>query len=254
VKKLLLTLLFSLGLLTSGWATDYTQDVNCVGAWLLDETSGTYADSSGEGNTGTVNGGTMGATGVFGKAYDGSSNQNNYVTFGSGASLDDNTVFSYVGWVKYVGTDRGNQPLFGKDQKSLYLFNYNSALQGKVMTNGTVAESRNSAGVSTTQFDHLAMLYDNAGDRKIDLYMNGVEQSYSLEIAATGTLTSDDSSNFILQQGSYAGTALYGKNLYDEVGCFDDILTSTEINDIMDNGLAGAVAAGDIGTQIISIM
>jgi|GEM_PF-4400081 len=75
------------------------QDSTLVGYWKFDEGSGTTAaDSSGNGNTGAINGSVTWTPGKFGNAlnFDGVSN---YVDCGNASSLNLNPPLTYEAWI-----------------------------------------------------------------------------------------------------------------------------------------------------------
>ena len=95
-------------------ATDYTQDVNCQGAWLFVEGTGTtVGDVSQNTNTGNfkASGEPLWTTGGPSRAYLSNyaayDNFDDYIKCGSDSSLDDMAAVTFVIWA-YPDTDGGD--------------------------------------------------------------------------------------------------------------------------------------------------
>jgi hypothetical protein len=248
MKKLLFIVL-GLCLIGKIYATDYTAYSSCVLAWLLDETSGTYSDSSGHSNTGTLGGGTMGNAGKFGNEYT-QGNQNTLAYASPSASINNLTKFSIVAWHCHGGWGV-NDSILGKMFSGFGTYDYNGALFFQFATNAQAGYARGGGGVSTTVLDHIAVTYDDGGSRTPHIFKNGSEIGYDYSIAATGTALDDSGDSFIIGSVWRIGYC-YGSQ-YDEVAIFNNyLLSSTEINDIMTNGLkpSGGGTTYYIGREI----
>ena len=99
---------------------------------------------------------------------------------------------------------------------------------------------------------HIAFTYDkDAVGRNLKGYIDGVEIAYDSEIQPVGTIDQHVVTTYIGRRAS-VGNPDYFDGDIDEVAIFDRVLSLAEINDIMDNGLAGAVVADN--SQLIMII
>jgi hypothetical protein len=174
-----------------------------VGYWKMDEGSGTTTvDASGNGNNGTLSGTTAWNNGKYGKGI-GFSNTA-AVSAGSGSTIDDlpnGKAFTAETWVKWDGTTSGTLFLLGKKTSGtvgwdIIKVNGSSTIQGRVFTDSTTGIS-SAAGIAANVWTHVAMTYDDTGDRVPKMYLNGVAVTSS-STAATGSYQSEASANFAL--------------------------------------------------------
>jgi len=138
---------------------------------------------------------------------------------GSGASLDDlqANAFTAEAWGRPTsygtgGTATGHlmsKRATGSAGGWNFYINAGSGFRADLICATTNAASL--ADTTQVQADsnwhHYAMTWDNAGTRKIRLFYDGVEVTYSLQTAGVGTVTTDASNS--LRMGSYDGTQLY---------------------------------------------
>lgn len=112
MRKILLSVLIILGLCVPAWATDYTQDADCLFAANFDEASGNVIDQCGS-NDGTVTGATQNQTGKFGKAvsFDG---DNDKISFGDVTFLDGLSTFT-ICWYMKQSSQAGTTSIIRKD-------------------------------------------------------------------------------------------------------------------------------------------
>ena len=157
-----------------------------------------------------------------------------YVDAGSDTSLDDLTSYTYTAWIKpdVVNTWLG---IIAKDELyaygSLHIMNP-GRLVGYRMYDGTDAQSYSPAvggTISAGSWQHVAMTYDQSGDRKIYLYVDGAEiSSYSEQTASTGTISTDASETlYIGKAGAYEFDGII-----DDVRIWNRALSPTEISDL----------------------
>jgi hypothetical protein len=78
------------------------------------------------------------------------------------------------------------------------------------------------------------MTYDDAGDRKTRIYVNGSEASYSTQTAATGAIV--DGTNIETVIGNRNGMDRPFRGTMDEVAIWSRVLTATEITDLYKRG------------------
>lgn len=245
------------GLGNTAWATAPKDNANCQGAWLFLEGSGTtVADSSQNSNTGNFAGDGKPAwasiDGTNAPAY--ATNEvdfngdDDYISCGSDASLDDMSAISVVFWVdtdsrnvydRLVakdGSGAGQWHIRWEQSNQDYLeFIKDGATDLRVATNSHGITDNTPGG-----WYHVAMTWDGSiTAANVHFYVTGSELAYTTQTNGA-SLVSDAALNFFIGNRVGADRALDGQ--MTEVAVFDDVLTSTEVNDIMDNGLAGAVA------------
>ena len=252
IKKLLLRLMvLSLLVLlvhSPTWATDYTQDANVVGAWLIDVDEDPVQDAS----SNNIDLGHGVTSPTFGTSTPDppAAYSDGYYTFGGSAVIlttNDNDIqltsdFSYVIWV-YPTADDAQSNIMGKRdatggnyQANFRLLNAPSARNPSLLnSSGSVAAS---AGIADATWTHLAVTNDDDGNTIH--YSNG---------ATNGSATSPANASKAIRwsvgrrendSGPFPGNLT-------QVAAFDDVLDSTEINDIKDNGLVPiVVAAGQL--------
>jgi len=215
-----------------------------VGYWTMDETSGTtVADSSGNGNNGTMvnmDGNTDHVPGMIGNGLD-FDGTNDYVNAGSGASLDDIGDMSACVW------SYARPILNGNFATVLYKYDPSGQSGWDMYYGGAAHSNGNSGGAEPTQavlegWNHFCVVNTDTGDTgaSITLYVNGVvnpdngfawgnngnDAAYNLIIGAGGT-TPNDPFNGIL----------------DEVRVYNRPLTANEVQTIFNyNGSTAGTA------------
>jgi len=197
-----------------------------VAYWNFDEGTGTTAaDSSGNGNTGTLTNGPQWATGITGKAlyFDGIGDN---IIVADSNSLDLTGPYTLSAWVNPAATFT--------DFRSILVKNYSYYLYASVA--GYCGDGSPLGGFNGTRantvcqppllpvntWTHLSLTYDGS---TLTLYRNGVAVASSAASEAlsptTGTLQ--------------IGASQYGENfqgLIDEVRIYRRALTATEIQSI----------------------
>jgi len=214
----------------------------CVLRLPFDEGSGsTVYDHSGEGNDGTINGATWTYDSEKGwcLSFDG---QDDYTEISSPSNINDLTAFTWSLWVYPRSKGASNYGTMmakgtGFSQKGMQ-FDGDSGFTGikaYVLTDATRAQTKTPDGsLPLNTWTHVVLTYDDSGDRKIHIYLNGTEPTYSQQQAATGTLQSDAGSLFIgnlPNLGSY-----WWDGLIKEVRIYDYTATSTEASNLYSTG------------------
>ncbi len=240
MKKLILSLVLVLGILTSVFATDYTQDANCVGAWLFTEGSGTTVDdasvnsftgifaSSGHPAWAAMSGTNAPSYATYMVDFDGT---NDYIDMGDQDALSYTTGnFTILSWI-YL--DAGDCTFINKGHygDNGYYFQTNASGNLKFYTAGTMTAS--SSTLNTGQWYHVAFVRDGTNPNK--LYINGSEPSYSEQANGANNLVT----NYPFQLGQYDTGVLRLNGRMSETAVFSRALSSAEINDIEDTGLLG---------------
>ncbi len=203
-----------------------------VGEWKFDEGVGNTAnDTSGNANTGTLSG-AIWSTGKFGRSaqFDGIDDK---VNIGSNSNIDDlaSGAFTATAWVK-ADTMTADQRIFSANSnEGWYAFiEAGRGIDVIVDTDSQNALSR--TGTDDFSLDgkwhYVAFTYDNNGDRKIYVYIDGKEiSSYVSQVTGTGTVISDASVNkFIGGRGSN-NWVWDGK--IDQVRYYDYVRTPAQI-------------------------
>lgn len=129
------------------------------------------------------------------------------VTLLTNTTFSNATAFTYECWVNRDTAGNREMPVSATGR--WFQITTGNVLQGSVAA-GTAASSISSDTIATGTWIHIAYTYDDATDRKIRMYKNGVEVSYTTQNAATGTLSTD---NNALRIGNYssAGWEMDGK-------------------------------------------
>lgn len=243
-------------------AVDYTQDANCQGAFLMED--GLSANSDDEtdeakGNTLTETGGDIpnDADKKFGDwSRDFERDDSEYLAHANGLDTDINGAdqpISIVYFIKREADSSRAEYIVAKYQTGGNNRQYGSLIQGDqsgdphtfILSNdgsSTVLCTGATEMVAGTWF-HFAVVYN---DTDIRIYIDGSLDSngasnpktYSSGIANKGHEFRIGDRDSGATQTDYKADGLI-----DDVGVFDDELSSTEVNDIMDNGLQPAVVA-----------
>ena len=230
-------------------------------ALLMDIDEDPLTDSSGEGNTGALQSAghpNFTATAYFdgGYIFD---NINDFINGGDLDVFDSATEISFVGWfyVDQISADDymienadayggGGFLWFRDDIFGARTDVYRVTLYDSADASATDLATPSSSTPATT-WTHVAFTADLGSATGLRLYVGGVEVGDSpADISAIGAIDSG-AGTLTLGTNSFAALGKYFDGTMDEIAGFIDILTSTEINDIMDNGLEGA-AGGVIKT------
>lgn len=248
-----------------------------VGWWKMDEsawdgTSGEVVDSSGNGNHGTGYGGVTTAAGRFGNggSFDG---VDDYVEVGNNSTLENLPRLTISTWV-YL-TDNGVYRGIVTKGTNLVFQNpsyRNDTIKMYRLTTGQTATTIPTQGsVPRNQWNHVVATYDDFGDRKWHVYVNGSKPSYETHQAATGTLASDAASSLNLGSlnddqplnGKMDDTRIYNRALSaSEISelysygpppvahwTFDEN-TGTTASDVSGNGNDGTLGGDGLGTDV----
>ena len=215
---------------------------NLVSYWKFDEGSGTIAYDSVGSNHGTLFGDTVWTSSPIDGAlsFDG---DGDYVDCGNGASINNLTRFSVSLWFKadVIPSSSGDYFVSQRDLSSVvWTFILHGDFSGRV-AGAVIADGSNA--ISTTDFIpnigewyHGAMTYDDLGDRKIRIYINGTEQSYLQHWPVSGTMASNPSVHVAIGNRIGGGRDFGGS--IDEVMIFNRILSPEEIEQLYQDGLS----------------
>jgi hypothetical protein len=150
-------------------------DINTVGLWHFDETSGNAFDSSGNANHGTVAGTTI-TTGIIGNART-TAASGNYITVNNNANLTFTSQdFTIEAWI-YPTDVSGTMYLLSKGvyQTDGYYILVSNAGDGKVYLTtqqGSAAQNSSSYAITANNWYHIAAVRQGSSAR---IYINGID-------------------------------------------------------------------------------
>jgi chitodextrinase len=208
-----------------------------VASYSFNEGSGTtVADSSGNGNNGTISGATWTTAGKYGSAlsFNGKSSR---VIINDSASLNLSGGMTLEAWVSPTSVPASWQDVIYK-QNDIYFLEAGSSISNNPPAIGATFSSHGDqylAGVSSlpaNTWTFLAATYDGTTLR---LYVNGTQ------VASRSISDSLTSSTQALQIGGDAAYGQYFKGIIDEVRVYNLALTPTEIQNDMVTPISQAV-------------
>jgi Concanavalin A-like lectin/glucanases superfamily len=205
----------------------------------MDDTGGNIVDSSGNGLTGTVNGGvTYGASGKVGNAisFDGNSG---YIDAGNVLNFDSSFTISL--WA-YFNNTSGYRELVAKSgnaadwdfqtESGVFKFYIVTTNGGYSVSSVTVAQ--------TGKWYHTAVVWDKANSL-LKLYVNGVLEG-SASVGGDRITNSNDLC--IGQSCVWGGRYLNGS--LDEISVWTRALSDSDVSSIYNNQLGGVTVSGNL--------
>jgi hypothetical protein len=228
---------------------DYTQDANCVGAWLFTEGSGTTVDdSSPNSNTGTFSsdGHPAWSTDVPAAFVSGSVNftPNDYINKTSFSSVTAPPI-TIVAWFK-SDSSTSDQTLvtIGKNDTSDDWFRLlirgsvsGDPVQIDINANSSYSSVDTTTGYTVGSWAHAAAVFTSTTSRTV--YINAGSSATN-----TDTRVPSGVNSIGIGRLERSNPVEYMDGLITEVAIFSRVLSSTEINDIMDNGLKQVTSGG----------
>jgi hypothetical protein len=227
---------------------------NLEANWHLDETSGSFADASGNGNTGTAVGSPWGngTNGLIHGAIVLNGSSDNWVQAGNMANFAITDSFSGSMWVKLNTNPNdfdffmGQQSVSGSTIKGWRLGNGTDRSRLRFIlqdgTNSTYLDSPLTA-LNSTAWMHLAFSYNgNASSSGMTLYINGVAitTATSGHSALNGLNASSDITTIIGTNFSLGARDADGggkvNGLIDVVGLWNRVITQEEVTLLYNNG------------------
>jgi hypothetical protein len=201
-----------------------------VGHWKLDEGTGTTAeDSSGNGNTGTVNGAVWTSGEISGALrFDG---VDDYVDVSDSSSMSfTEPGLTISAWVTFNTLQAGERSVVRKqNQWQLGVFPADGEVRNLVRTDGTTgwtAANDEIVGFSTGSWYHLAFTYDGSS---LQHYVDG------LPVGAPKTVTGnivDNSNDVAIGSDSDSINPFNLDGIIDDVRVYNRALDSDEINSL----------------------
>lgn len=209
----------------------------------LDETSGTIADTSGEGNAATNNGATYGTDGVFSTSlyFDnaGDAVESNSYTY------TFTTEMTLLAWYKQTGSGAGSPRIVeisktgNADSHCLAPDGDGSVRAWAECSNGNrVGSVDDSTKYNDGNWHFMVYTYKSSDSPQGRLYMDGVQTD-----TGTGSCSDlDDGAYLILgaisdNSGQYQHNQHYFRGYVDEVAVFNRVLSATEILNIYKRGV-----------------
>jgi len=228
MKKFILSCLVSLSLsplaFASVVASDYTQYYKLEDVHDAVSGGGDLTNNSATFGTGFIDDGAI---------FTGSQN----LEFPIGVALTENFTFSF--WYKPTNlTDE--QIIFSK--YNFLIRTRNGADEGKIdatlaydNTNASIITALSSGcTVTSGVWQFIAMTYNVSGDRKLHLYMNGVECTYDSQVASYGSFQNPTTHPFYI--GAYEGYYQPISARVDEFGIANRQLNDSEILSLYNGG------------------
>ena len=204
-------------------ATTSAAPTGLVAAYGFDAGTGTsVADSSGNGNIGSITNATWVTAGKYGKAlqFNGTSA---LVTIPDAASLHLTTGMTLEAWVSPSSVTSAWRDVIYKGNDNFYLESTSTSSSrpdAGLIAGGTYADAFGTSALPANAWSYLAETYDGSAVR---LYVNGTQVAST---AHTGSITTSTNP---LQVG---GDSIYGQHfagLIDEVRVYSRALTTAQI-------------------------
>jgi len=207
---------------------DPTRETGLMGYWKFDEISGTQAaDSSGQGNTGTLQNGPAWASGRLdgSLSFDGVDDAVNVGQ--SGFGLEAGATIAL--WLCPTGTATVYQTLLVRGLVNPFLLQISKTtgqIRAGIRTTGGTSYLLSQTTLSSDQWYHVALTY-KSGERV--LYINGTSD---IADAQTGNLPASTNSTTLGSNGS----GEFFKGRLDEVRIYNRPLSSAEVKALFDGG------------------
>ncbi len=179
------------------------------------------SDLSPAGHNGTVQGATW-EGGAY--RFDGAAD---YINVHSPPGLDDLSAFTYAVWIK--PTALGQREIMSKANSNHEMrIRDASNLRGCVVGDTSACSHSPNGAIVTDAWQHVAMTYDQSGDQRVRLYIDGVEVTYAAQSTGGGNMASDASSDLNIGRRSDSGDRHFA-GLIDDARIYDRALTALEI-------------------------
>jgi hypothetical protein len=229
-----------------------------VAHWKFDETSGlTASDASGNGRNATLSTGASFAAGRLSNAL-----SLNGTNGKASASVGGTSAFTYAAWIKPSGFGGGGYGRIMSRESTAgfddfyFLVNNSStrtlsaSLFNDAGTESSVVAAPNALVLNAWQ--HVAISYNDASDRKMRVYINGVETSYQKQTALTGTLKLTTNA---LSIGNRAASDRGLPGLIDDARVYNRALSAAEVLALFNAAPSGIVTDinGDGITNVTDI-
>ena len=241
-----------------GAVTNYTEDANCMGAWLMSgAVNGSETDVSGEDGT-LTNSGTVGSTQTVPGGFSGTART--FQSADSGDNLqhaDSNSTdiygaeqaLSFGAWV-YFNTCVTDKNIIGKYEDSAgeyqYALKYDASNDSIHCTihDGTSGEvAIGATDLTTSTWYHVTCVHDPTLNQII-VYVDGSVDSNGGDNPLSHTTgITNSTAKFMI--GGRTGYDRWLDGYVDEAFVFDRVLSQSEISDIVTDGIDGTKGGTD---------
>lgn len=216
-----------------------------VGYWPFDENAGQYAyDASGNGNNGRLGASAsldsmdpVWTSGKIGACMQFDSINNTRVSVViANSSLESLSTFTYTAWINPTGYGNYGRIVsreFGNDTLNEFYVNlvggdWQNLGAGIVDTNGGhFTSNSDSSTIALNSWQHMAVTYDDAGDRMLHLFINGAEVSYLDSSGIVSAALRMTSNPLTIGNRDLYNRAFVGK--IDELKIYNRVLSLGEI-------------------------
>ena len=212
-------------------SVDNSLSAGLMADWRFDDGSGvTAADSSGNGNLGTLLNGPSWVTGITngGLSFDG---VNDAVEVANDPALNPANALTLSAWVN-TNNLSSTQMLVAKYKSGLiqYFIRIQSSgrLRFSLNAGGAVTDLNSNAIITVNAWHHIAGTYDGTQMR---LYIDGVLDAFA---SKSGSMT-DNGSNFNI--GRHENNVMFFAGLLDEVRIYNRALGDTEVLALYNAGI-----------------
>ncbi len=208
-----------------------TLGVGLVGYWKFDESSGAAADSSGNGNSGTLNGSSPAyVSGKFGNAIALDAAGSDYVSMGNPAVLQV-TTGTISCWMYYTGSVATSYSMLvskmdlNNDQNGFCLYRSATAMTWE-LANGSTFQAVGILGTLPTNsvWHHMVLTWDGSN---VKIYKDAVQHSSTSQTVTPVTTVH----NFTVGRDAvYTGS--YYSGMIDDVRIWSRALTTNEVTEL----------------------
>lgn len=202
-----------------------------VAHWSFNYDFGSVAvDQSGNGNDGHLVNNPVHVAGYLGMGVE-LDGKKQHIAVDASASLGNLKQFTYAAWIYPKLT--GNRYIISQNKQnfSLFLGGVKLYLKGCVKAGPLVCSQSLNGSIETNKWQFVAMTYDDNGDRKVHLYIDGHEVAYYKQPVASGEMISSVSPPLTIGIMSISKVQPFA-GIFDEVKVFDTALDSGQILDL----------------------
>lgn len=200
--------------------------------------TGTFGDATGDPNTSAHS-----TTGKIREAltFDGT---DDYIVVPADPNIDANgkTALTISAWINPASDGENHQGrIFDKGNSSSGYISWVSNEGGgkvtisfSVIMTGTNSLAVKTAALSINTWQHLVFTYNEDGDKKSKIFIDGSEASLSTDTAGTGSTADDSGDDLYIGNRILADSTFNG--LIDNVMIFDKALSAAEAKYLYNNG------------------
>lgn len=207
----------------------YSSGWGCVLHMPMDGgAGGTAFDYSGSELDGAITGAAW-TTGKSGQGLDfEAGDAGDKIVVPHGEPIDDLQTFTWAAWVKpeSIGAERY---VLSKGNKYLRI-QADNEIQFIVDCVTTDADSVSTTTVAAATWYHIVVVYDHDGDKKVDIYVNGTEETYTTETAGAGNVVADNATDFWV--GAHTDSSGWVDGVVDDVRIYNRALAAAEVSNL----------------------